>query len=104
MNNLPQELLNKIQIFLRHPCAEMLEKEIQWHISIANDNWKRAILEEYRESHSRTKFTRMFDEVMVEFEDEKEYIRSRDYHKRYFDYERLLRCMRSLKGDIHIDC
>lgn len=94
MNNLPQELLNKIQLYLKHPCAEILEKEIQWNISIARENWKRAILEDYRESHSRSKFEANYNEVVMQFIEKKEWLRSRDYQRRYFDYERLLQDLR----------
>ena len=94
MNKLPQELLNKIQLFLRHPCAEMLEKEIQWHLSIVHDDWKRAILEDYRDEHSHSKFECNYNQVVMQFMEKKEWIRSRDYHRRYFDYETLLHNLR----------
>jgi len=72
----------------------MLEKEVRWSIISGNDRWKRIVLNDYRLTHSRTKYHGNYDEVVMQFNDKKEWIRSRDYHRRYFDYETLLHDLR----------
>ena len=94
MNKLPDDIKNKIQLYLSHPCADMLEAEMEYCACCSHEDFETYVLREYRESHPKIKFHGMFAEVMNQFEEQKEYVRRNNYCRPYVDWMRLLEVLR----------
>ena len=96
MNNLPQDILNKIQLYLRHPCAEMLLDEI----GFVDRVFPGQVLCDYRMDHPRTKAMGNYARVIQELWNVSNMIWSYDrhHHAGLFDYKRCLR-INSIEDD-----
>ena len=96
MNKLPQDIINKIQLYIRHPCAEMLLDEI----SYADRVFPGQMLWDYRMEHPRTKAVGNYARVIQELWNVSNMIWSYDrhHHAGLFDYKRCLR-INSIEDD-----
>ena len=120
MNNLPQDICNKIQLYLSHPCAEMLKAHLEHCDSWGKNDWKKDILVCYKRSHVLSKASIKYDKVMKQLDSRIGYARFVDrrvfdnrvqifcdgqpmYHYGMFEYKTCLRVIKNHNDDSDSD-
>ena len=117
MNKLPQDIMNKIQLFLSHPCADMLKAHIKYCDAWGKNDWKKDILVCYKKTHVLSKASVKYDKVMIQLDSrigyamfvDRRVIRNRFcdgqpmYSYSLFDYKTCLRVIKNHNDDSDSD-
>ena len=121
MNKLPQDIINKIQLYLSHPCADMLKAHIEYCDARGKVTWQWAILTCSKKTHVQTKLIAKYDKVMKQLDSRIGYARFADrrvfnnrgiqifcdgqpmYNYGRFDYRTCLRVIKNHNDDSDSD-
>ena len=117
MNKLPQDIINKIQLYLSLPCADELKAHIEYVEDRGKVTWQWSILTAYKSTHIQTKLISKYNKVMKQLDSRIGYARFVDrrvfnnrgiqifcdgqpiYNYGRFDYRTCLRVIKNHNDD-----
>ena len=98
MNKLPQDIINKIQLYLSHPCADELKAHIEYVEDRGKVTWQWSILTGYKSRHAKNRLTAKYNKVIQELANLNDFVHCRNRFKfGHFDYKMLLRSARIME-------
>jgi len=121
MNKLPLDNINKIQLYLSHPCADELKAHIEYVEDRGKVTWQWSILTAYKSTHIQTKLISKYNKVMKQLDSRIGYARFVDrrvfnnrgiqifcdgqpmYNYGRFDYRTCLRVIKNHNDDSDSD-